>query len=407
MIKDKPNFHLSKKYRWIITFILVLTVIIGYLARMSVSVAFEPISNEMGWNTSEQGGLGGVLMGIFLVSYGFSNIFLSRYIDSYGPRIMLIFSISIWSIALVIGARFGSIYWIFIMSRLLLGIGQGVLYPTASKLTAQWYPPRERGRANSFYMSGGPLGVMLAPIIMGPIIVNASWEISFYTLAILGFAMLFPIILFLSSFPREEECEYNEEREERNNKILFLFKKRDFQVILVGFIAIASIWWGITFWIPKYLLVTQGLKFNEMTFGATFVYFGAVISMILGSWISDITGNRKKIILFSLFSTSLMIIILTTIDLHSKISTIVILFFVFFTGQLAPPLFFTMLQLKVSSNFLGSATGIMNGVGNGVSVIGPVSVGAVVAVTGSYNYGLLSLSIIGVIGGIILALNRG
>ena len=84
----------------------------------------------------------------------------------------------------------------------------------------------------------------------------------------------------------------------------------------------------------------------------------------------------------------------------------IVLFFVFFTGQLAPPLFFTMLQSKVPQEFLGSATGAMNGIGNGVSIIGPLSVGLVFSITGSYNYGLLSLAVIGTLGGVLLLLSK-
>lgn len=84
----------------------------------------------------------------------------------------------------------------------------------------------------------------------------------------------------------------------------------------------------------------------------------------------------------------------------------IFLFLVFFSGQLAPPLFFTLLQSKVPQSFLGSATGAMNGIGNGVSVIGPTLVGFVIYLTGSYDHGLSSLAVIGVLGGFLLLLSK-
>ncbi|MFW6041140.1 MAG: MFS transporter, partial [Thermoplasmatota archaeon] len=396
MFDITEKYKLSKKYKWVISLILVLSVVIGYFGRMSVSVALPNISQDFDWSSAQEGNLGGVLMGIFLISYGFSNVFLSKYIDKYGSKIILVVSITTWSSALVIGARFGYIYWVFLLSRLLLGLGQGVLYPVASKVTAQWFPPHERGRANSFYMSGGPLGVMFAPLIMRPIIESVSWEFSFYTLAILGTALLLPVILFLGSPPFEKYDRKEERDVNKQNDMFEILKERNFQLLMVGFSTMTSIWWGLTFWIPTYLVKTQGLRLEEMAYGATFIYFGALLAMIIGSWISDITGKRRRIILFSLFATSLMILFLTNFNIGSSFVALIVLFIVFFTGQMAPPLFFTLLQSRVDNKYIGSATGVMNGIGNGISVIGPVSVGFVIALTSSYNYGMMSLAVIGI-----------
>ncbi|MFP4142262.1 MAG: MFS transporter [Thermoplasmata archaeon] len=408
MFDKIPSIHLSKKYRWFISAILVTVVTVSYLARMSVSVALPMISGDMGWTSAQKGSLGGVLMGIFLVGYGFSNIYFGRYVDRFGPRFLLVLSMITWSLALGMGALMGHIYWIFLFSRLLLGVGQGVVFPVASKVTGQWFSPRERGRANSIYMAGGPLGVMLAPLIMRPIIINSTWELSFYTLGLIGFALLIPVILFVTSFPSDsKKREENDESDGPDgNDLLKLVKDKEFQVILAGFIAMSSLWWGVTFWVPTYLVETQGLELSQMTFWSSFVYMGAVLSLILGSWISDITGKRKLIIVTSLFSASVMIVLFTNLNFESRSLVMISLFLVFFTGQLAPPLFFTLLQSKVPQKFLGSATGAMNGIGNGVSVIGPILVGFVIYLTGSYDYGLSSLAVIGVLGGIILLLSK-
>ena len=408
MFDKSPRLQLSKRYRWFISAILVTVVTVSYLARMSVSVALPMISGEMQWTSAQEGSLGGILMGIFLIGYGFSNVFFGRYVDRFGPRSLLVVSMVTWSAALALGALLGHIYWIFLLSRLLLGLAQGVLFPIASKVTGQWFSPRERGRANSIYMAGGPLGVMLAPLIMRPIIIDSTWEMSFYMIAILGFALLIPVILFMSSSPRGTDTsqDVNSGEGPDDESLISLLKDKEFQIIMAGFIAMASLWWGITFWIPTYLVETQGLDLGEMTFWSSFVYMGAVASLILGSWISDVTGKRKLIIITSLLSTSFMIVLFTNIDFGSRMITMIALFLVFFTGQLAPPLFFTLLQSKVHQKFLGTATGAMNGIGNGVSVIGPILVGFVIYLTGSYDLGLSSLALIGILGGLILLFTR-
>ncbi len=394
------GFDLSRKYKSFILFLLFLSIVMGYIGRMSTSVALDNIASDMGWSSSQQGSLGGVLLGIFLVSYGFSNIFFSPNIDKYGTKIMLAISISGWSSAIFIGAYFGGNYWILLFSRLLLGLAQGVLFPVANKVTAGWFKESKRGRANSVFMSGGPVGVAIAPILMSPLIIFQTWQFSFYIVALTGFILSIPVLLFIRDSPNRSIKFNKDEKRDLDIKksLINLAKDRDFQVVLIGFTAVTTVWWGVSLWIPTYLIEVHGLNISEMSYRAAIPYVGAVVGMVIGSWVSDTKGHTKKIIMSSLFMSALMIGMLTIFPMPNVNYAILILFFVFLFGQMAPPLFFTMLQQKVPNNTIGSATGLMNGIGNGVGVLGPVLVGGVVALTASYNIGLLSLSLIAIFG---------
>ncbi len=402
---DRISFDLPRKYKWLILGILFVSTLMGYVARMSVSVALKFISSDFGWSASQEGSLGGILLGIFLVSYGFSNVLLSPYIDKLGPKKSLTFAISAWSLSVIFGAFFGNIYWMFLFSRVLLGLGQGVLFPTASKVTAGWFKEEQRARANSIFLSGGPFGSMLSPLILTPIIVKTSWEITFYLFALLSLSIIIPVLLFIQTSPKGVKQKQKEETEEVELNIRedmkVLLKNRQFQIILIGFISMISVWWGIGLWLPTYLVEAQGLSISEMTFGASVPYLASALGMFSASWISDRTGERKKIIVIALISTTAVILSLTMLDIQSKIIAILLLSLIFFLGQMSPPIFFALIQTRISEEILGSATGIMNGIGNGIGVIGPVSIGFIVALTGSYNLGLIFLGSISLVGGIL------
>ena len=82
---ERSNVGLKRRQRDI-AIILMLSTLIGYLTRVNISVALPFIGADYGWTGTEQGLYGGILMGIFLVGYGFSNIFISPLIDRIGPR---------------------------------------------------------------------------------------------------------------------------------------------------------------------------------------------------------------------------------------------------------------------------------------------------------------------------------
>jgi len=396
-LRDRFNIALTSKYKWLILALLFFTILVAFMGRLSTSVALEEVGEELEWSRAEQGFLGGVLMGIFLVPYGFSNIFFSPNIDKNGSKVILIGSMTGCSIAVFLGAFFGHNYILFLLSRLLLGLSQGVMYPIATKVIAGWFSRRTRGRANSIFMVGAPLGIVISPILMGPIIHSMGWRYSFYLIALFGFLLLIPIFLFIADTPSEEGI--NKNRNTSNDIDMLeafkrLLKDRDFQQITVGFTAVNTVFWGTSLWIPSYLEQTTGLNLGDNAYLAAIPYLGSIFGMLIGSWVSDLRGNTDGIIMFSLLTSGLMIIILSFSPIEGAEMAIFLLFLVFLTGQLAPPLFFTKLQNSIEGKELGSATGLMNGIANTFGVLGPVSVGVVIALTGAYTHGLIVLSVI-------------
>ncbi len=384
------------RFQWLILLLLFLTIIIAFIGRLSTSVALENIGDELIWSHAQKGFLGGVLMGIFLVSYGFSNVFFSPNIDKYGSKIVLTASLTGCSFSVFLGAFFGHIYSVFILTRLLLGLSQGVMFPVATKVIAGWFSKSKRGRANSIFIVGASVGVALAPIIMGPIIHFYNWRYSFYMVAIIGFALTIPVLLLVSDSP------HGRIRSNKDIDVKKVFKgllrDKGFQQITVGFTAVNTIWWGTTLWVPTYLEELHGFNLGEMPYVAAIPYIGAIVGLLTGTWISDIKGESNGVIMFSLCMTGIMIAVLTFAPISGLSAAVVMLVIVFFFGQMAPPLFFTKLQNSVVGKELGSATGLMNGIANTVGVLGAVSVGVVVAITGSYSYGLLALSVVAFLG---------
>jgi len=394
----KISIPLSRKYRGIILLLLFLTVLMAFIGRLTTSVALQEIGEGLVWSDAEQGYLGGLLMGIFLVSYGFSNVFLSPNIDKYGSKAVLTASMAGCSFSVFLGAFFGHVYSLFLISRLILGLAQGVMFPVASKIIGGWYTREKRGRANSIFMIGGPIGVAVSPILMGPVINAFSWEASFYLVAALGFLLTIPILLFVDDGP-SDLTEKNKNAGVDMKKIFkeLLFRK-DFRLTVVGFTAVTSVWWGITLWIPTYFEEVHGIMMGDMAYIAAIPYVGAIFGLYIGAWLSDRTGKPNQIIMFSLLTAGILIAVLTFFPLGGLETAIFLLFLVFLFGQLTPPLFFTKIQNMISGEELGSATGLMNGIANFVGILGPLAVGIVIGFTGSYELGLLSLSIIAFIG---------
>jgi len=403
---ERFEVRLSRKYRLAILLLIVISTTIGYMARMGVSVALPFISEDFNWSVAQQGNLGGLLLGIFLVSYGVSNFLLSPYVDRFGTKKSLSVAAFAWSLSLLVASFFGHIYYVFLLSRILLGFSQGILFPAASKIVVGWFPLRERSRANSAYLAGGPLGSLLSPLLLAPLIVQTSWKASFYIVAATGFLLIIPVLIFLRDVPKNNENS-NETRPQQTNAssnfgeyVKVLLVDRQFQLIVFAFWAMNCVWWGTSLWLPTYLVEAQNISFAEMSYSATIPYLGALAGLFLASWISDITGSRKKLVVFALFLQPLLFLILFLITSPTRVIVLIILVAVFFSANMSVPVIFTMMQGTTEEGSVGAATGVMNGIGNGVGIVGPLLIGFIVSLTGSYNLGLLSLGLISLIGAV-------
>lgn len=381
----------------IIAGILFLTTLIGYVARVNISVALPFIASDYGWSAQQVGDLGGILLGIFLVGYGISNIFFSPLIDYFGARKGLMVCVFTWSVFTFFTGLLGAFYSMIVLSRLALGLSQGILFPGASKVTQAWFPKEKRGRVNALYLSSGFASNILVPVLLIPLILISSWEIMFYVVALVGFLLIIPIWLFLKDSPHQDS-DGPQEREKLGlifkqviENVRSSFKIKGLPLLTIAFWATNIVWWGLSLWLPTYLEDGRGLPIDELVWVLSIPYVAGIVGMFSGSWLSDRLGKRALVSAVFAVIASVFVIILYYIQ--GRIGIMLALSGLwFFTGAI-PPNVYTILQGIVRSDLMGSATGVMNGLSNGLGVLGPLLIGFVVGQTGSYFLGLVMMSI--------------
>lgn len=85
-----------------------------------------------------------------------------------------------------------AIYWgdytALIFLRVLVGLSQGVIYPSINILLAQWIPLEERSRTASFVFAGALMGTLYSMVVSGWILRYSAmgWPLVFYTFGIIS-----------------------------------------------------------------------------------------------------------------------------------------------------------------------------------------------------------------------------
>ena len=395
------------KQRVALVGILLITLLIAYLDRVNVSVllADNIFLTDMGIKGDPV--QMGMLMTVFLIAYGISNVILSPLGDLLGPRKAMSLAILLWAGSLFLGGL-ATTFTSMLVARFILGIGEGMHWPMQSKFVKNWFPPQERGKANAVWL----VGLMVGPAIAMPfftwIIQIMGWRDTFFVLTALGMIPLILLWYWTTDKPRDSKYVNKAELDhiEAGLKIeaeaeatmgnvslwenmkVFIFNYR-FWLLTCYYFCLASIFWGTMAWLPSYLKVARGFSWAAMGAWSALPYILGSFSVLFFGYLSDKVGRRAPFCAISMLGAAAGIYFgANAVD--NTTAAILISFGIGSIG-IGLPATWTLVQQIVPGKAIGAGAGMMNGISNGGSAFAPVLIGFFISITGSYVGGLMFL----------------
>ena len=313
-------------YRWTICMMMFLALTINYLDRQVLSLTWDEfIKPEFHWNEMHYG----VVTATFSIVYALGMLFAGRIIDWLGTKKGYLWSIGIWSAGACLHAFCGiltesvvgvedkanliaatgdlavlvstvSMYF-FLAARCVLAIGESGYFPVAVKVTAEYFPKRDRAFATSVFNAGASIGALVAPLSIPLLAKYWGWEFAFVAIGVLGFVWMgFWVFMYAppaqNRFVNQAELDYieqdklleadllKEQEKVKNMPILQCFRYRQTWAFLLGKFCTDGVWWFFLFWTPSYLNTQFGIKTSEgLGMALIFtLYFITMLSLVGG-----------------------------------------------------------------------------------------------------------------------------
>ncbi|NLV16327.1 MAG: MFS transporter [Syntrophomonadaceae bacterium] len=370
--------------RWMVMVGIFVAFCIAYFDRTNINllVADKGFTDAIGIT----GDLGkqGMLISAFLFCYGIFNFFVGPVVDRFGQRKIWIGAVIVWALVTFV-AGFAASFGFLLMTRILLGVGESVNTPATNKTVKNFFPVNERGKANSIWLSA----TVGAPIIAVPFIawlIHAfGWRGSFFALAAIG---LIPLILFayyLYNTPREhprmtqEEVDYieahtDEVADEGKGSIDWGFlKSRNFWLATIGNAMVTVCLFGITSWMPKYLVETLGFSWAEMGILATLPNIAAVAGAWIAGLLADKMKNKAPLTIYSCILAGVAIWL--GVGFKNPWAAAFMISVATGVAYIAVPIWYVLLQRSVNPNAMATGAGFYNGVCYVLSSAAPVALG--------------------------------
>ena len=80
--------------------------------------------------------------------------------------------------------------WLFLSCRLILAVGEAGNFPAAIKVTAEYFPKKDRAFSTAIFNSGASVGALAAPATIPLLARSMGWEWAFIIIGVLGFVWM-------------------------------------------------------------------------------------------------------------------------------------------------------------------------------------------------------------------------
>ena len=296
------------RQRWSMVVTLGVTLLIAYYDRLNISLAMPLIAAEYGWDAAQTADKGALLMSLFYVGYGVANILLSPLGARIGPRRSLFIIIVLWSLFTALGAWVSQILVLFMASRVLLGLSEGIHFPMMNLLTRTWFAPDERSRANATWISGLFLAILTAPLLLIPVMDEHGWRAGFHLLALAGVVVSLPLVwLFVHDRPGTHprvppelagQLEMSADTDpqlagiDKGTSAWRLLRLPTFLMLMGGGILNNVVALGIAGWLPTYLSSLEGVVYGELAHLAAIPYAASLAGIVTWAFLGDRLNRR-------------------------------------------------------------------------------------------------------------------
>ena len=285
-------------WRWWLCALLFVATTVNYLDRQVLSLTYENfIKPEFHWNDDNYG----TITAFFSIFYAIACLFAGKFVDWMGTKKGYLIAIGVWSAGACLHAACGwatgvfvgeniaalkgvevasnvalaisttSVY-LFLLCRGILALGEAGNFPAAIKVTAEYFPKKDRAFATSIFNAGASVGALAAPLCIPPLAMKFGWEWAFIIIGALGFIWMFfwafmydkpekskhvneAELAYIHQDDAEEAVEKADAPIVEEEKQVSLWKcftfKQTWQFITGKFFT-DGVWWFFLFWAPSY-----------------------------------------------------------------------------------------------------------------------------------------------------------
>jgi len=383
---DEANPSKSSGFRWVILALSWLVYFAFGLILSSIPPMVNLIAADLSLSFSEMG----IILGGVIVMYIPLAVPIGVGIDQIGHKRMIALGLIFISLSAVLRSFVFSFESLFLVV-VLFGFGGPTISVGLAKVAASFFEGRERGIASGIYMTGAVVGSASALALTNSIVLPlvGSWRNVFSLYGVIGLVIVVGWIILARESP--EELKSRDTRQPVRMIVRsLLVQKHVWMVAIIGSTSFL-VFYGFGNWLPT-MLEGKGLNPVDAGYLASIPTWSGLIGSAVVPGLA-IAGSRRPIIAVILLIEGISMYI---VGVSSGVTLLVSLtVFGIVSGAVMPLMLVVMMDLPVvGAEFTGIASGLFFSIGASMGFIGPILVGALADITGSFLPPIILLGVV-------------
>jgi MFS family permease len=353
--------------RWLV-FLLGAAVFLNYVDRGAIAVAAPLMKGELGLTATEFG----TAVSAFFWIYAPVQLVIGWLCDRYNVYRMMAWGVILWAASTLLMGFVGGFMSLLVL-RVILGVGESVVFPASGKIIARHVPAEGRGLANAWCAAGIALGPAIGTLAGGMILASLGWRAIFIAFGLATLLWLLPwqrVVAALSAG--------SDDAGESPVPVGRLLDKWSLWAMGIGHACGNYGFYFLLAWLPLYLVQERGLSIRDMTLLATLGYATqAVAAFALGSMSDRWTRSGRSEALVRRWMLALgqllMAACILGISISENMAAVGILLCL--AGVASASLstnLYSVAQMFAGPRASGTWIGIQNAVGNISGILGPI-----------------------------------
>lgn len=359
--------------RWLVI-LLGAAVFLNYVDRGAISIAAPIMKGELGLTAAQYG----TAFSAFFWIYAPVQLVVGWLCDRFSVYRMVALGVIIWAASTLLMGFVGGFLSLAAL-RVMLGIGESIIFPGSSKIIAQHIPPEGRGVANAWCAVGLSLGPAAGTLAGGLILASFGWRAIFVAFGLVTLLWLLPWRRVVDALPNVAE-----EQVMQTVPVGKLLREWSMWATGIGHGLSNFAFYFLLAFTPLYLVQQRGFSIGEMTLVTTlgFAFQGAA-AFAFGVWTDRWTRSgrseaaiRRGLLTAGLLATAVSLVAITMTDGVAMIGLLLCLAGI--ATACLPTNLYAVAQMFAGPRASGTWVGIQNGIGNISGIVGPIIQGILI-----------------------------
>ena len=354
--------------------LLGAAIFLNYVDRGAIGVAAPLMKSELRLSATDFG----IAVSAFFWIYAPVQLFAGWLCDRFSVYKLIAGGIMLWSASTFLTGFAGGFLSLLVL-RVMLGVGESIGFPGASKVIARHVPSERRGAANAAVATGLALGPAVGTLAGGLIVASQGWRAMFILFGVATLLWLLPWRAVVRDLPTTGHYDAGAPVSLRS----LLGKWPLWSISIVHSLGNYSFYFILT-WIPLYLTKSRGFTITEMTLlaslgyavqGACALLFGQFSDWWTRSGRSEAHCRRWMMVASQ---TLAAVAILGLAYAHTAASIAVLLCLAGAASASLSMNLYAVAQMFAGPRASGTWVGFQNSLGNLSGILGPIITGMVV-----------------------------